>query len=533
MKRPLSIFALLALSATVLQAAPMYTIHLSNSERFTECTVIYRSDTSTKFRGKNRDGKMVTKEIPSSSILAMREVEVQAPAEEQPAPAADKPAEQQPQADAPQPADTEKKEGEQPAPEADKAAEGAATGETATPPAPPAPEFADANLKQVSGEDKAKDVTLRLREKVQLIDKELAGIQKPSRTLTSICTNTKSRVNQQLEEMDKLSLQVAELQVKFNAAGVAEYQFSVLPEKRDQFLKDATAAYNAMLIDMKEKKSRRKVGGLDKFEILFERYQGAPEYKQAHAWYLQTLKDLQKRWSRMQAAEKKKRSKLPTQRAEAMNASDNEEFEKMEAYFERNGEEVAKVWYTPNSRNMKMLTNCINKVNDNLRRNEYTKLSDEAGCVPELLNQFWTNMDNARNQLVCGNLEAAEKILRDDESLQTISSLRTNTMPQEYRKPMLDENRALLNEIRQRSRDIRALQHSLERSTNQLNRAVSSAEAQINNALDAIEREKSMQTEDQSIEIVNEEEEKKKEEAAKKAAEQKQQQQAAPAPAAK
>lgn len=523
MKRPLSIFALLALSASVLQAAPMYTIHLSNSERFTECTVIYRSDTSTKFRGKNRDGKMVTKEIPSSSILAMREVEVQAPEEEKPsAPAEDKPAEQA-QADTAQPSEAEKKDDEQPADNADKTDEGNAAAESATPPAPPAPEFEDANLKQVSGEDKAKDVTLRLREKVQLIDKELAGIQKPSRTLTSICANTKTRVNQQLEEMDKLSLQVAELQVKFNAAGVAEYQFSVPPDDRDKFLKDATAAYNAMVIDMKEKKSRRKVGGLDKFEILFERYQGAPEYKQAHAWYLQTLKDLQKRWTKMQAAEKKKRSKLPTQRAEAMNDSDNEEFEKMEAYFKRNGEEVAKVWYTPSSRNMKMLTNCINKVNDTLRRNDYAKLSEEAGCVPELLQRYWATMEEARNQLVCGNLEAAEKLLRDDESLQTISSLRANTMPQEYRKPMLDEHRAIMNEIRQRTRDIRSLQHSLERSTNQLNRAVSSAEAQINNALDAIEREKAMQTEDQSIEIVNEEEEKKKEEAAKKAAEQKKQ----------
>ena len=47
-----------------------------------------------------------TKEIPSSSILAMREVEVQAPEEEkQPTPAADKPAEQA-QTDTAQPGDT-------------------------------------------------------------------------------------------------------------------------------------------------------------------------------------------------------------------------------------------------------------------------------------------------------------------------------------------------------------------------------------------------------------------------------------------
>lgn len=508
MKRPLSIFALLVLSSAVLQAAPMYTIHLTNSERFTECTVIYKSDTSTKFRGKNRDGKVVTKEIPSSSIMAMREVAVTPGTPEKAEPAQPVTA----------PANEEKKEEKQSGAEEDKATTDTNSPDTAdantAPPAPEKPDFEDANLKKQEGEDKAKDVTLKLREQMQKIDTELAGITKPSRTLLSICNNTKIRINDQLKVMDKLSLEVAELQVKFNAAGVAEYRFSVSAEERTKFLTDATAAYNAMVIDMKEKKSRRKVGGLDKFEILFERYQGAPEYRQAHEWFLRTLKDLQKKWNRMLAAEKKKRNKLPMQRAEAMNASDNEEFEKMEAFFRNNGEEVAKVWYTPSSRNLRMLNNCVNKVNDALRRNEYTKLGEEVGCVPELLNQFWSTMDNARNQMICGHLGDAEKILRADESLQAISGLRINTMPQEYRKPLLDENRALMNEIRKRERDLRSLQNTLERTTNQLNRAVSSAEAQINNALDAIEREKAMQTENQSIEIVNETENEKKEQAA-------------------
>ena len=517
MKHPFSLFSLLALSTAVLHAAPVYTIHLSNAEKFTECTVIYKSDTSTKFRGKNRDGKLVTKEIPSSSILAMREVEVKE-AEETPNPQQEVKQEN---------TQTEEKKTAQ----KETAPSNTETdGENAAPkPAVQQVDFEDANLKKQDGEDMAKDVTLRLREKLQKIDTELAGIKNPSRTLLSICNNTKARVNAQLIPMDKLSLQVAELQVKFNAAGVADYQFSVTPEEREQFLRDATAAYDAMVVDMKEKKSRRKVGGLGKFEILYERYQGAPEYKQAHEWYLRTLKDLQKRWTRMQAAEQKKRSKLPQLRVEAMNASDREEFDKMEAYFQKNGEEVAKVWYTPTSRNLKMLNNCVNKVNDYLRRNEYTKIGEEAGCVPELLTKFWNMMDEARDHLICGRLEEAEKRLRDDVSLQTLSRLRANTMPQEYRKPMLDEHRAMMNEIRKRSRDIRNLQHTLERNTNQLNRSISSAEAQINNALDAIEREKAMQTDDQSIEIVNEEEEKKKEEAAAKAAEQQKKQEAAPA----
>lgn len=523
MKRPLSIFAVLALVCAPLQAASKYTIYLSNSERFTECSIVYKTATTTKFRGKNRNGKEVVKEIPSSSIMAMREVAVSTP--EQPEQAQQAPAEETTEA----PPKEEKKQ--ENAAEAEGAEAPAEPEQGVTPPAPPSPDFEDANLKKREGEDKAKDVTLRLREQVQRIDTELAGISKPSRTLLSICNNTKTRINSQLEAMDKLSLEVAELQVKFNAAGAADYQFSVTTEERTKFLTDATAAYNAMVIDMKEKKSRRKVGGLDKFEILFERYQGAPEYKSAHEWFLRTLRDLQKKWNRMLAAEKKKRSKLPAQRAAVMNDADNEEFKKMEDYFARNGEEIAKVWYTPNSRNMSMLTNCVNKVNDALRRNEYTKLSEEAGCVPELLNKFWSMMDNARNQLVCGNLEDAEKLLREDESLQVISGLRANTMPQEYRKPMLDENRAMLNEIRKRARELRNLQHTLERATNQLNRTVSSAEAQINNTLEAIEREKAMQTENQSIEIVSEEEEKKQEQPGNKAPEDKGEQ--APAPAAK
>lgn len=516
MKQPFSLFALLALSSSVLHAASVYTIHLTNSERFTECTIVYRSDTSTKFRGKNRDGKIVTKEIPSTSILSMREIEVSTPT---PEPQKETETQQSQAATATAQAAPEANTEEQPAAETSAATPQTGETEPGEQPAVSQLDFEDANLKKQQGEDMAKDVTLKLRDKLQKIDRELADVRNPTRTLLSICNNTKARVNSQLSNMDRLALKVAELQVKFNAAGVADYQFTVTPEERDRFLRDATAAYEAMVIDMKEKKSRRKVGGLDKFEILYERYQGSPEYKTAHEWYLRTLKDLQKRWTRMQASEQKKRAKLPAQRSEAMNASDQEEFDKMEAYFKRNGEEVAKVWYTPNPRNMKMLNNCVNKVNDSLRRSEYARLGEEAGCVPELLSKYWSMMDEARNQLVCGNLEAAEKLLREDETLQTISGLRANTMPQEYRKPMQDENRALMNEIRKRTRDLNTLQRTLESTTNQLNREVTSAEAQINNALDAIDREKSMQTEDQTIEIVNEEEDKQKEAGGKTTAE--------------
>lgn len=505
MKRPLSIFALLGLTATILQAAPSYTIHLSNSERFTDCTVIYRSSTTTKFRGKNRNGKEVIKEIPSSSIMYMAEAKQEAEPTPSPEPQKDEAQPQKQETPAPEPAVTEKKEGE-PATEQKEGKDTATDAPQADAP-PPAPqsEYHDANVKQQTGTEKAKDATLRLRADLQKIDASLAEVSKPSRSLRSICDSTKLRVETQLKNLDKLSLEVADLQDKFNSSGIAEYQFQTKPDDREVFLRDASAAYEAMVIDMKERKSRRKVGGLDKFEILHMRYQGAPEYKPAHEWYIKTLKDLHKKWNRMMVNEKAKRKRLPDGRAAAMVESDEAEFAKMEAYFQREGEEVSKVWYTPSPRNLKMLNNCINKVNDNLRRIEYSQLDREAGSVPELLKKFWTMMDAARNLMVCGNLEAAEAMLSNDTSLQAITRLKATTMPQEYRKPLSDENRALLSEVRKRSRDRRTLKTNLERKTNQLDRAVAAAESQISNALDAIEREKAMQTEESTMEIVGEE----------------------------
>lgn len=511
MKIPFSIFALLGMSATLLQAAPQYTIHLSNAERFSDCTIIYKSSTTTKFRGKNRNGKEVIKEIPTSSIMYMGEIEKPATPKgqkDQTTPQQETPEATTPKADEKAtPTTDEAKPQEEAKPEGDKPQEDTkAEAEQAPTPAPQS-EFYDANVQQQAGTDKAKDATLRLREKMQLLDSSLEEINKPSRSLRSICESTKNRIVTQLKNLDKLSLEIAELQNKFNNSGMADYQFQIKPEERDVFLHDATAAYEAMVIDMKERKSRRKVGGLDKFEILYLRYQGAPEYKKAHEWYIKTLKDLHKKWSRMLANETAKRKKYPDGRVSAMVADDEEEFAKMEAYFQREGEEVSKVWYSPSPRNVKMLNNCINKVNERLRRNEYTDLDREVGTVPELLNRFWAMMDEARNLTVCGNLEAAETLLNNDTPLQAISRLKANTMPHEYRNPLTAEKRALLTEVRNRIRDRRSLKTNLERKTNQLDRSIAAAESQINNALDAIEREKSMQTEEQVLEIVGEEKE--------------------------
>ena len=74
MKKSSILFSLLAMGITVAQAASVYTITLTSGERFTDCTIIYKSTNETKFSGKNKAGKVVTKKVPQSSIINMREV---------------------------------------------------------------------------------------------------------------------------------------------------------------------------------------------------------------------------------------------------------------------------------------------------------------------------------------------------------------------------------------------------------------------------------------------------------------------------
>ena len=71
MKKSSLILSLLMLGISVAQAAPMYTITLTSAERFTECTVAYKSSSTTKFTGTDKSGKKVTKEVPTSSIIVM------------------------------------------------------------------------------------------------------------------------------------------------------------------------------------------------------------------------------------------------------------------------------------------------------------------------------------------------------------------------------------------------------------------------------------------------------------------------------
>lgn len=488
MKRPTFYLALLACGTALLQAAELYDITLSNAQKYTNCRISYQGSSKTKFTGTDKNGKVVTKEVKTSSILLKKAVEQKTP---------------EPEETPEQPATTEATtpaEGETTA--TDTAAEAGTEAATDTPAAetsdavPPATPTPDAET------EKAKDVSLKLRAKLASIETELASITSPSRSLVSACNNSKSSLEKRLADLDKQALEVAELQTRFNQISGGEYVFKhVSSDARDKYLRDGQAAYNAMLIDVKEYKNARKVGGLDKFEILRERYQGIPEYKEAYQWYSNTLKDLEKRWTNLLKAEEKKRDRYGSAKRADMQEKDQEAYEKLEAQFEKAGEKIAQVWYNPDKRNLVMLKAATVKVKDALRRNE-NGLKDEAiGTVPDIQRTFWENMDKAVTLMVSGDLEGAEKTLKDDESFNKLLRLNRNLLPDDYKSPLRAQRQDLDKEIKRRSSERRSLERQLERKISLLERSTSSAEAQIDALLERIAREKEIDTQSSSVEL--------------------------------
>lgn len=481
MKKTSLLLSLLALGFSMAQAAQVYTITLTSAERFTDCTVIYKSSSTTKFRGKDKAGKTVTKEIPTRNIIMMREV-VKADSE---------PEEKNEAPSTPAPATPEASPADTPATQAP-----AAEGEQKAEP------IADGNIAQRAGEEKAKDATLRLREKLTNMETLMGKISKPSRALQSQVSQVKRRVTSQLEDMDKKALEVARLQDEFNKAGAADFTFDkVSVEQRDQFVRDGEAAYKAMRIDMKEKKGRRKVAGLDKFEIMRERYQGIPEYKQAYEWYVKTLYALQKKWTAMYNKEENARKRLAGDKKSLRQRQDNAEYEDIAAKLKEDGDDIATVWFTPPPRNLKMLSISVNKVKDAIRRNEDRPLDSEVGTVPSLITQFWDNMDKVRMSMVTGDLEAAEKQLRENGAYPIIMRLKNYLLPNEYRTPIVEQYKATQKEIQTRMRGYNNLKRSLERATASLDRVTASAEAQIDSATAAVQKELDSDVGDNTMEV--------------------------------
>ena len=494
MKRPLFLLALLACGASLLQAADLYDITLSNAKRYTQCRILYEAGGVTKFTGRDRKGNSVTMEVKSSSILDKRESA--APKEEEPTP---EPTIEPTTEPTETPADTATEpaapaENATPA-EGDNAAAPAADAEK-TEEAPAAPAVSDEEAAKV------KDITLRLREKLARVDSGLAELTNPSRSLTGLCENRKRALTGQLAKLDKMAIEVAELQTKYNTIKGADYVFThVTSDDRTKYERDGQAAYQAMLTDVKQYKNARKVGGLDKFEIMRDRYQGIPEYKEAYKWYMSTLNDLSRRWNNLLKKETAKRSKLNAAKKSDMDDRDQKAYDKLEKQFAAENEQIAKVWYNPDNRNLVMLRHATNKVRDALRRNEKGLQDPKIGTVPTLLAKYWEANDQARALMINGDFEGAKAVLDKDEAYKQILRLNQQLLPEEYKTPLREQRQDLQQTINQRSRERRTLESTLERKISALEQATSSAEAQIDDMLERISKEREIDTQASSIEL--------------------------------
>lgn len=342
---------------------------------------------------------------------------------------------------------------------------------------------------QRKGDEKAQDATLRLREKLAKMQEEMAKITKPTRALINQTNSVKNRITRQLDDMDRRALEIAKLQEEFNKAGAADFTFDkVSSDERDRYVRDGQAAYKAMRVDMKQKKGARKVGGLDKFEIMHARYQGIPEYKDAHARYLSTLRKLEKKWNAMYAKESAARKRYGAAKAKAANELDQRQYNELAAKLKEDGDDIAKVWIIPTTRNLKMLDYCARKVKDVLRRTEKEEFDAAVGTVPSLLSQYWEAMDNVRMSMINGDLEGADNQIRNIAAYDIIMGLQKELLPQEYRTPIREQHRETQQEITNRMRNYSRLKSSLERATNALTRITTSAEAQIDSAMEAVQK---------------------------------------------
>ncbi len=408
-----------------------------------------------------------------SISIAQGEEGKESPATPAPAPAAEQPAATPAEA----PADDTAKQ-ETPAATAEQPAA------TTEQPAQETP----AQQEQRKVDEKAKDATLRLREKMTTMDTELAKITKPTRSLVSRVNSVKTRITRQLEDMDRRALKIAQLQTEFNEAKGADFTFDKISvDERDRYMRDGQAAYKAMLVDMKQKKGARKVGGLDKYEIMRKRYQGIPEYKDAHARYLRTLRKLDKNWSARLTQEQNVRKRYTPAKVKAASDMDKRQYDELVRKLQEEGEDIAKVWVIPNMRNIKMLDYCIRKVRDVLKRTERETLDPAVGTVPALINQYWEKMDDIRQSMINGELEDAEAKIKNNAALDLIMRLRKELLPDEYRIPIREQNQATRDEITKRLRNYQRLQRTLENEIATLTRITTSAEAQIDGAMDAVQ----------------------------------------------
>lgn len=368
----------------------------------------------------------------------------------------------------------------------------AAASAEAVPPAAQPNQTPQAQPPQTQAEEES--LVSRLRRLTEEVDTRMTALTKPSRMLSSSHRRFKERAERDLTEIMETAGEVRDLNEKYSNTLTGPFEFTVVSAAdRDKYVRDAEAAYQAMLTDMKENKGKRKVGGLDKFELLRDRYQGIPEYKEAYDIYLKTLKQLDNHWSKMYERETKRRERMNDKRQKTLEEADEEQYKKLAERFAQDKENIETIWYNPSPKNLKMLRNCTNKVKDALRRNKDAKPEPEVGKVPEMLTAFWTKMDEAREALIRGDFDRAAALLESDEITRGVTRLRNDIFPREYRDPLSEQLRIIQREVSTRERNRNREKLALERKITDLDRKVRSFEARVDSMMASIEAELAQQ----------------------------------------
>ena len=357
----------------------------------------------------------------------------------------------------------------------------------------------------LAGPAQATDRSLMLREQVKDLDKLYAELKEPSRSLSSMLRSAKKRIARSTERLDESSLKANELQQRYNSYSQGDYEFkNVTLDQRMKYMDDAKKAYEAMINDISQNNIHRVTMGLNRFEIIDDRYRGVPEYKEAYHSYLKKVKIFHNRMTKFIENEERKRLRLRETQMKTLLRAEAKDNTKMAALLKEQGYDIRNCWYAPNYRNLSQLENMKRKSNgiaENYDELISKDFDENIGTIDALLTEFWQKMDAARELMIAGNFEEADKVHNDNQAFRRILSLNRNLLPEEYRTPLRKEYRDMDTEINKRKRELRSLQSSLDRQLSVLERSASGVESQISAIKEEIQREIEMQIEDNAAKL--------------------------------
>ena len=108
------------------------------------------------------------------------------------------------------------------------------------------------NQQQAAGASDADETLMaRLTRRLEEADTLMSQVKKPSRTLNSSMKRFKDRAARDLDDIRKVTGEVRDLNEKYNNTLTGGFEFTVVTAgDRDKYVRDAQAAYEAMLPDM-------------------------------------------------------------------------------------------------------------------------------------------------------------------------------------------------------------------------------------------------------------------------------------------